>query len=221
MPEKKATYRINESMLRNTLLGYTVEVDAAKCSVIEQEASAIRMQKSFVMPETKVLVKFVALPLLLIGVCILVYANIDAIQSAFTPTPQPVVKTEKKIVATPPVVTQQTVASVNNTPPPVVTYIVAKHDTVIAVTNKITDSAKQEKAKHAVPVIAGPPTDSATTNKAENLAKTNKVDTASQKSNEPPVKKKKKRRRRSNNLDDLKESTLQPNSADDDVVVPQ
>ncbi len=220
MSEKKATYRINESMLRTTLLGYSVEVDAAKCNAIEQEASAIRMQKAFVLPEMKILVKYVAIPLAILIIGILVYSNIDSIQSSFTPAPEPIINIEKKIVVPPPVVNTQTVTVVNDIPPPVVNNIVAKRDTKV-VANKITDSTKQQTAKQAVPVIANPPIDSATLNKPENVAKTNKVDTASQKLNEPSVKKKKKRRRRSNNIDDLKESTLQPNSADDDVVVPQ
>jgi hypothetical protein len=212
MPDKKATYRIDESLLRNTLLGYTVEVDMAHCSVIEQEASAIRMQKTFTMPDTKVLVKFVAIPVLIIASGVLLYANIDSLQEAFTPTPRPEPKAEKKVMVATPVVNTSTVnAVVKPVPPPVQNVAVVKKDTVI-VANK--NESSRETAK---PVVAGPPTDTVT--KTESIAKNN-VDTVSQKS-EAPVKKKKKRRRRSSNIDDLKESTLQPNSADDDVVVPQ
>ncbi len=222
MPEKRPTYRINESMLRNTLLGYSVEVDAAECSAIEREASAIRMQKAFVMPEMKTIVRFVLVPLLFIASGILVYSNIEFIKAAFTPAPEPVIKSEKKIIVPPPVVNTQTMAVINNVPPPVVNNIVAKHDTVIVAENKVNDSAKKQNAKQAIPVIADPPTDSATSNKAENNIKTNKTDTASQKTDEPVKKKKKKRRRRSDAyIEDVKESSLKPNSADDDVVVPQ
>ena len=225
MPEKRATYRINESMLRNVLLGYSVEVDASKCNAIEQEASTIRMQKAIVLPSAKVLIKFVAIPLLLLTIGILVYSNIDSIQSAFTPLPEPVkINAVKKVSIPPPVIvkTQTTAAIINTPPPPVVNNVVVKHETNVAVT-KTTDSVKQQTTKQAVPVIAGPPSDSigSKDSKTDSVeTKTNKVDTASQKT-EPPVKKKKKRRHRSNNMDDLKESTLQPNSADDDVVVPQ
>ncbi len=229
MPEKRPTYRINETMLRSTLLGYTVEVNAAECSAIEQEASSIRMQKAFVMPEMKTIIKFVVIPLLLITTGILVYSNIDSIRSAFTPTPQPALKVENlpagkagKIVSSSPVVKTQTVAVINIVPPPVVNNIIAKSDTVIVAENKVNDSAKKQNIKQAGPVIADPPTDSATLKKNENSIKTNKVDTASQKTNEPVKKKKKKRRKRSDAyIEDVKESSLQPNSADDDVVVPQ
>jgi len=224
MPEKRTTYRINESMLRNTLLGYSVEVDAAKCNAIEQEASTIRMQKTFVMPSAKVLIKYVAIPLLLITIGVLVYVNIDSIQSAFTPSPEPVkIKTEKKVSVPPPVVHTQTTAVIISTPPPpVINKVVPKHETNVVVT-KTTDTVKQQTTKQAVPVIAGPPSDSIgpKNSKTDSVGtKTNKADTASQKTDQP-VKKKKKKRRRGNNIDDLKESTLQPNSADDDVVVPQ
>ena len=222
MPEKKATYRINESMLRNTLLGYTVEVDAAECNAIEQEASTVRMQKTFVLPSAKVLIQFVAIPLVLITSCILVYSNLDSIQAAFTPIAEPAkVEVKQKAVVTPqPVATTPSVA-VNNTPPPVVNNVAVKQDSIVAV-NKTTDSAKhQNVSKQAVPVVAGPPIDSSTSSKPVSVTKATKVDTASHRSSDPPVKKKKKKRRRSNNIDDLKESTLQPNSADDDVVVPQ
>lgn len=222
MPEKRPTYRIDENMLRNTLLGYTVEVDAAECNAIEQEAASIRMQKAFVMPETKTLVRFVVAPLLLIIAGILVFSNIDAIKTAFTPSPQPLQKVEKKIVVTPPVVKTQTVAAASNVPPPAVNTVVAKRDTVTVVVNKINDSAKKQNIKQAVPVIAEPPTDSATSKKTENNIAVNKVDTTSQKTEEPVKKRKKKRRRRSDAyIEDVKESSLQPNSADDDVVVPQ
>lgn len=209
MPSKKATYRIDENLLRNTLLDYTVEVDLSRCSAIEQEASAIRMQKTFTMPEKGMLVKFVAIPLLIIASGVLLYANIDSIQEAFTPTPRPEPKT--KVVVAAPVVNTSTVAAVvKPVPPPVANVAAVKKDTIVVTKAETT----KEPAK---PVVAGPPTD--TVIKTESVAKNN-VDSVSQKS-EAPAKKKRKRRHRSSNLDDLKESTLQPNSADDDVVVPQ
>jgi hypothetical protein len=219
MPEKRATYRIDENLLRKTLLGYSVEVDAARCSAIENEASALRMQKSISLPDTKVLIKYVALPLLLIAGGIAIYANMDSIQEAFTPAPQ-IQTPAKKISLTHTTVKTPTVVAAKIIPPPAQNDVVAKKDSIV-VTNKVPDSAKKQNNKQALPVVADPPTDTATLGKTEDLSKISKPDTASKKSNDPPVKKKKKRRHRSNNIDDLKESTLQPNSAEDDVVVPQ
>ena len=220
MPEKRATYRIDENMLRKTLLGYSVEVDATRCSAIESEASALRMQKSISLPDTRVLIKYVALPLLLIAGGIAIYANMDSIQEAFTPAPQVQNTPATKISIKHTVVKAPSIVAAKIVPPPVENEIVAKKDLVV-VANKVSDSVGKQNNKQALPVVAGPPTDTATSGKTEDLSKVSKPDTASKKTNDPPVKKKKKRRRRSNNIDDLKESTLQPNSADDDVVVPQ
>jgi hypothetical protein len=221
MPDKKATYRIDENLLRKTLLGYSVEVDAAKCSAIESEASALRMQKSIVLPDTKVLIRYVAIPLLLIVSGIILYSNKDSIQTAFTPAPEVQTTVAKKIAVVHSVVKPPVLVAAKIVPPPVVNNVVLKKDSVI-VANKTPDTAnaKKQNSKQALPVVAGPPTDTVTSPKTAELAKANKVDSASKKS-DAPVKKKKKRRRKSNNIDDLKESTMQPNSADDDVVVPQ
>ena len=218
MPDKKPTYRIDENMLRSTLLGYTVSVDAAECNSIEQEVSSIRMQKAFVMPSAKIMIRFVIIPLLLVSTGLLLYFNMDYIRDVFTPSPEPKIKTEEKVAVPPPVTNTQT-AAVNNVPPPVTNSVVAKPDTIVATANKNADTVKQHVSKQAVPVIAKPPVDSAS-GKPDTI-KTNKVDTTSQRSSDPPVKKKKKKRRRHSAIDDLKESTLQPNTADDDVVVPQ
>lgn len=220
MPEKRATYCIDENMLRKTLLAYSVQVNSSACDAIEQETSALRMQKSIALPNRKQLLKYVALPLALLISIILVCVNMESIQSAFTSVQAPVkVTPAKKIIVKHTAINPPVLTAHKTIPPPVENVAVAKRDTII-VSNKTPDSAKKQTTKQAMPVIAEPPTDTAT-GKTEELSKTSKPDTASQKSEEPPVKKKKKRRRHSNNLDDLKESTLQPNSADDDVVVPQ
>ncbi|MGZ3866061.1 MAG: hypothetical protein ACXVC6_02245 [Bacteroidia bacterium] len=221
MPDKKVTYRIDENMLRKTLLGYSVEVDAERCNAIEADASALRMQKSIALPSTAALIKFVAIPLVLIVSCVLVYANMDAIQDAFTPTPEVKVAPAKQIsvkhaAVKPPVITAAKVVP----PPQENSTVKAKKEEVAIPEFKAPDSAKKQNNKQAMPVVAAPPSDTVTQPKTEELAKSNKPDTASHKA-DAPVKKKKKRRRRSNGLDDLKESTLQPNSAEDDVVVPQ
>lgn len=221
MPDKKATYRIDENMLRQTLLGYSVEIDETKCNAIEADASALRMQKSIALPSAGVLVKFVAVPLVLILSCVLVYANMDAIQDAFTPAPEVKAAPAKQIsvkhaAVKPPVIVAAKVVP----PPPSENIVAAEKKENDAAEVKAPDSVKKQNNKQALPVVAAPPTDSVTSPKTEELARSNKPDTASRKS-DAPVKKKKKRRRRSNGIDDLKESTLQPNSAEDDVVVPQ
>ncbi|MGZ3863437.1 MAG: hypothetical protein ACXVPN_08455 [Bacteroidia bacterium] len=220
MPDKKATYRINENMLRQTLLGYTVEVDESKCSAIEAEASALRMQKAIALPSAGVLVKFVAVPLVLILSCVLVYANMDAIQEAFTPAAEVKAAPAKKIEVKHAVVKAPVIAAAKVVPPPAENIVVTEKKENIVAEVKAPDSAKKQNNKQALPVVAAPPTDTVSQPKTEELARSNKPDTVSHKS-DAPVKKKKKRRRKSSGIDDLKESTLQPNSAEDDVVVPQ
>lgn len=219
MPEKFPTYRIDESALRSKLLGYTVEVNAAECNSIEQEVSALRFKKTIAFP--KINLRIVLPVLLLAGLGTVIYFNLDAIKDLFSSAPE--TKIENKIsvpVKQTPVVTTPTVAAnpiitptLTNNQPSQESILAKKQDSVSAA--KKADTVKQENLKKPNPVMAQPPNDSA--------AKSNivsKQDTSVQKA-DPPVKKKRKRRRRNANMEDLKNSTLQSNSSDDDVVVPQ
>ncbi len=219
MPDKMPTYRVNEELLRSKLLGYEVEVDAARCEAIEQEVANLRFKKPINLP--KVNLKIVVPALILIALTTVICFNLETIKDIFTPAPDtkaienkvtpPVskptltVSTESVAVSPVPTPTQVAVQS------PVQNATISKVDSAAI---KKTDTAKQETSKKPNPVMAQPPSDSAA--KVNNASK---QDTAVQNS-DPPVKKKKKRRRRNANLDELKKSTLESNGSDDDVVVP-
>jgi hypothetical protein len=225
MPEKKNIYRIDEQMLRNTLLGYSADFNASHCDAIEQEVASIKMQKTITLPDTRIMMRFVLLPLILLGSGVLIYVNADTIQGWFA-SPLPAQAETEVQSAPPPAVKQEPV--INNTPPPVNTTTIEK-DSVIAepVKNTVQVATKntaspETTAKKASPVVALPPTDSvakAETKKEE--VKVRDAHTDSVSSTPAPVKKKRKRRHHPNAMDELKESTLQSSSADEDVVVPQ
>jgi len=223
MPEKMPTYRIDESLLRSKMLGYQVEVNASRCEAIEQEIAQLKFKKTISLPNINY--RIVAPVVLVAALLTIVFFNLDAINDLFRPSPEiknntskvsiPVSKPTVAVNAqtTPTVaVSQVPTPTLANLPPPVQNVMADKADTA---TSKKSDTSKQENAKKPNPVLAQPPSDS--------VAKTtevNKQDTSVQRSGEP-VKKKKKRRRRNANMDELKKSTLQSNSADDEVVVPQ
>ena len=219
MPDKIPTYRIDESALRSKLLGYNVEVNAAECDAIEQEVSALRFKKSISLP--KINLKIVVPVLLLAGLSVAAYFNLDSIKDLFNSVPENKIENKIFVPAAQPAVVTQTVAA-NPVPTPTVQNIVLPSDNILAkkqdsilTANKKADTIKQETDKKPNPVIAPPPSDSVA--KSDNISK---QDTSIQKT-DAPVKKKKKRRRRNANMDELKESTLQQSTADDDVVVPQ
>lgn len=226
MPERNPTYRVDESLLREKLHAYKVEIDPAKCNAIEQEVANVRYKKAVKIPEINLRV---AVPALLAIILLTVLAlNFDSITGVFAPAEEsepPIQQnTEPAPVSAVPVnppVADTASASVSgpastvNVAPPVERP--AEKKTEPALTIKETDTAVQETtAKKAAPVVAQPPTDSAAKAVGENAQ-----DTAVQKTDEPVKKKKKRRRRRNRDMDELKESTLQPSSSDDEVVVPE
>ncbi len=220
MLDKIPTYRIDESALRSKLLNYKVEVNATECSAIEQEVAAMRFKKTITLP--KINLRVLVPALLIVALTTVVCFNLDTIKDLFSAAPETKIENKVSLPVTQPVVTTQTVAAIPVPTPTLENIIPAtdhalllkKQDSILAA-NKKADSLKLAAAKKAIPVIAPPPSDSVAKNNT-----ISKQDTAVQKT-DTPVKKKKKRRRRSAALEDIKQSTLQENSADDDVVVPQ
>lgn len=118
------------------------------------------------------------------------------------------------------------------TPPPVavtpsVVPEVKKQDTVIASSPSVTVVPKQIKdanKKTSIEQVIVPKKDTTQINttaktKPDTVKKTT-VDTASASKNKDMSAKKKKKKRKTDVTEDIRQSTQQPNSADDDVVVP-
>lgn len=236
MPDKTPTYRIDENLLRNKLLGYEVELNASRCGAIEEEISAMRFKKSIELP--KVNVKILGAALLVLVFVTAVAFNFDSIKGMFSsdsepgsrtvqqqetpavsnPGPKPaannVVVTETVAASTP------TVAAVSNGQPPVnnanqapVQPTAKKMDAAVSDKKADTTAGDNVNKTNANPVMAQPPTDSAAKVNADS-----KPDSAAPQQETP---RKKKRRHRNANMEELKQSTLESNSSDDDVVVPQ
>lgn len=225
MPERMPAYRVDEARLRQKLQAYTVEVDPVKCDAIEQEAADIRYKKAIKLPgiNFRVLVPVVLAIILLTVVAL----NFDSITTMFGPAEksEPLIQQTAEPepantapVSQPPADTWSTPgqsAATNSTVVSPPAEQPAENRTENPVTLKKPDTAVQETtAKKATPVVAQPPPDSAA------RVGENPQDTAIQKSEEP-VKKKKRRKRRDRVMDELKESTLEPSSADDSVMVPE
>lgn len=225
MPDKNPIYRLDEELLRKKLLNYSVTPDPAECDAIEREVADLRIKKNISLPNVnwRKIVPAAAIVVLLA----LIGFNLQTISGWFSPAPevkpvqeQTIVQPEEKIsTPAPPATVTETASAVNtNTittmPSDNVVKQVTKQPAVE--TAKKTDTVVSETAttKKPAPVLAQPPSDSAV-----KKVESRNIDTAVEK-REAPVKKK-KRRRRNANIDELKESTLQPSSADDDVVVPQ
>lgn len=230
MPEKAPTYRIDENLLREKLSGYRVEIDPAKCSAIEEDIAHIRFQKTLQLP--RVNLRLVVPAILFVGLITLLIVNFDSITGLFTSEPEtipappttsvpdehpaaanatPVETTNTESLSAQPALTAtagiQVPAAIQKTP-------TVKPETLAA--EKRTDTVPAESAaKKPSPVMAQPPNDS-----AAKTSEMNAGDTAVQ-DNAQPEKRKKRRRKRNSNMDELKESTLQPSSADDEVIVPQ
>lgn len=230
MPDKVPTYRIDESLLRSKLLGYNVEFNSGNCSAIESEVSSLRLKKSIALPNIN-LKK--ALPVVAaVLVVIIVSFNLDSISALFNPAPavqNNLVKVSKPSIQKPaeqkaaqvtqtvtasPVVNTASVAT-NGQVSPSPTNLNDKSAAGLPETKKQDPTVSVELSKKASPVAAQPPLDSSS-KKNEVLKQDSSVQNA-----EPAVHKKKKRKRRNANMEELKESTLQSGSADDDVVVPQ
>jgi hypothetical protein len=222
MPEKIPTYNVDEALLRSKLLGHTVEVNAERCQAIEADIANLRFKKTFDIP--KVNLRIVAPAAAIILVVMLVLFNLESLSALFASAPD-VKKPEIKAsvpdnkplesVTSPGTQTTATVSVptpvANNVPQTPQNAVVSNADSS---PSKKSENPVQDNAKKPNPVLAQPPSDS-----AAKISEPSKQDTSVQ--NAEPVKKKKRRRRRHSDMDELKESTLQSGSADDDVVVPQ
>lgn len=226
MPERIPTYRVDERLLREKLQACKVESDPAKCELIEQEAANIRYKKAVNIPEINLRI---AVPAALAVILIVVVAlNFDSITGMFKPAEESAQPVQQNVEPAPvtvaPVSPPVTDTASGLTPPaePSVTITSpevkpAGKKTEPPPTAKEADTAAPETtAKKGEPVIAQPPSDS-----AARISGEGPQDTAVRKAEEPEKKKKKRRRRRNRDMEELKESTLEPSSADDSVIVPE
>ena len=230
MPDKK-TYPIDEQALREKLLGYRVEFSSESLLFLENEVAQVKTHKPIEFPETKKILQLIAIPVVLGLLGTATYFGYTYIKQL----PKSEVKTdrllkdkdvvEKKI---PDTVHSASVATNVIATVPEHTVATIKKDSQITVVS-LPKKTKETPFHHTTigtpePVIKN---DSATAVKNKNIApdsldKKTKADTSKAsktKENNVLKKKKKKRKNALDATDDIRQS--QPNSSDDDVVIPE
>jgi hypothetical protein len=220
MPDKK-TYKIDENALREKFTAYTVSFNADSLSFLENEVAQVKTHNPIELPETKKIVQFIGIPVAIALLGCGAYFGFNYIKNLPATAPKKdSIAIVKPIVAPKPEIKQET-------PPPVNTASIAstpdvkKQDTIIA-TIAPTVKNKEKKSTEQAKTVKKDTTQINKTEKTklDTVEKKNKVDTASvSKSKDTLLKKKKKKRKNTlDATDDIRKS--QPNSADDDVIIP-
>lgn len=214
--QHKGGYHIDESALRDKLLNYRVDYNPSSVNHLEDELSHVKSHKQIDLPSGKKILKFALIPVGIVALGIGGYFTFDYINNRL-PDEKPASDTITKAVPSQPTY-DSTLAQKQATSNTLTTQPLKKDTVVVAA------EPKKDSIKKATPVIASTPdslekknirkTDSA-------LVKTSADTSGISKRNAPAKKKKKKRRNSFENIEDIKRSNQQPNSADDDVVVPQ
>jgi hypothetical protein len=219
--EDKKSYRIDEAALREKFLNYRVNFNPACLELLENEVAHVKTHTSLELPETKKVIRFVVIPLVLIGLGCTAFFTFSYVKnlpakepvkdSTVIAKPKPQPETKEPVKAEAPLIKD----SIKN--------VVNRQDTIFpaAIPQKIKTPVKtpvQQKMltskKDTVSVNNVKPV------QVDSAKKKNKADTtATPKNKDIPSKKKKKKHK--NPLDateDIRQSA--PNSADDDVIVP-
>jgi hypothetical protein len=224
--QDKKTYPIDENALREKFANYNISFNSSSLDFLDDEMAQVKTHKPIELPETKNILKFIAIPVAVVVVgCVMYfgYSYIKKTNSAATPKDtttvvKNVVKPKEEVVITTPSV------EVANTPTVAVKAEIKKQVTpVTPVPQKIKNTVKTSVPEPvAVPKKDTTPiTTLVTIPVADTVGKKSKADMAAGKEKENTAKKKKKKRKNSLDVtDDIRQSTQKPNSADDDVVVP-
>jgi hypothetical protein len=221
MPDKKI-YRIDENALREKLTNYSVSFNADSLRFLENEVAQVKTHNPIELPETKKIVQFIGIPVAIAVLGFAAYFGFNYIKNLPTTAPK-----KDSIAIVKPIVAPK-VEVKKETPPPANTSSIVtipeakKQDTIIAtITPPIKNKEKKSPADQTKPFKK----DTTQVSKIEktkldSLDKKSKQDTSSVSKNKDtsPKKKKKKRKNTLDATDDIRKS--QPNSADDDVVVP-
>ncbi len=215
------TYRIDESALRKKFADYRVSFNPACLQLLESEISQVKTHAHLEMPKTKNLVKFIAIPLVLLALGCLAffsYNYINNLPSASTtkdtvniarPIIQPKIETPKPEVK-PKVVVADTITKYPKKDTVITEVEVPKIKNIKTLSTQKNSSFKKDTLVSRTIIKTQP----------DSVKKRNKTDTTSLSKNRDTSSKKKKKKRK-NSLDateDIRQSA--PNSADDDVVVP-
>ena len=222
--ENKKPYRIDESALREKFANYHVSFNASCLEILESEVAQVKTHASLELPDAKKIIRFVGIPLALIILGCAIFFTYDYVKNLPTSTPvedtivikpvfEPKIETQPKQEVKPAVVAVDTIKT--ETP---------KKDTVMPTvdipqkTKNIVKSNQPQKInalkKDTTSAITINPT------QVDSVKKKNRVDTtsSSNRNKNTPTKKKKKRRNSLDATEDIRQS--EPNSADDDVIVP-
>jgi hypothetical protein len=227
MADKK-TYRIDENALREKFANYTVSFNAESLSCLETEIAQVKPHNPIELPDTKKLVQFIGIPVAIGLLGCIAYFGFNYIKNLPPSTPK-----QDTVTVTKPITEPKTEEKKEAAPPPVVntntTVVNAAVKQQEVVTIPVVAQPTKVKEKKIIPTQAvAVKKDSGQVSNVEKI----KPDTSAVKKNKPdtiaagvsknkdaqPKKKKKKRKNALDATEDIRES--QPNSADDDVVVP-
>ena len=221
MPDKKI-YRIDENALREKLTNYSVSFNADSLRFLENEVAQVKTHNPIELPKTKKIVQFIGIPVVLAVLGCSAYFGFNYIKNLPTAAPKKDSITVVKPIVIPKVEVKKETPKPVNTASIVAAPEVKKQDTILPVA---VQSVKIKEKKSSTEQIKTVKKDTTQISKAEKtkldtLEKKNKADTSSISKNKDPLIKKKKKKRKNtlDATDDIRKS--QPNSADDDVIVP-
>lgn len=219
--QDKKTYRIDENALREKFLTYQVNFNPACLEILENEVAQVKTHAHLELPETKKIVRFIAIPVVLVVLGFAAFFTYTYITNLAPATPvkdtatvsKPVIerKIEKQPIleAKPAVVPDSSKLETTKRDTSLETSTTnVKTSPKIVHTQKITkkDTASAVKLK---------------TSTVDTIKKKTKSDTSSVIKNKETGGKKKKKKRKNvlDATDDIRQS--EPDKADDDVIIPQ
>ncbi|MHB8259147.1 MAG: hypothetical protein ACYDCN_11175 [Bacteroidia bacterium] len=224
----KKTYFIDDGALRQKLLSYSVSFNPEAVAALENEISHIKTHASFELLERKTLVKFVALPLIVMSFVVVAYFGFNYIidisknnstkkdsTTVVKPTVEPKPEVKQEEIKTPTVTTVSITPEVN-------VYEIAdellKKDIQEVKTKTKTDPQSEKVIVHKKDTGATSTTKESVV-KTDTLKKGVATTDSSDRKKDTPVKKKKKKKN-TDVTEDIRQQNQQPNATDDDVVVP-
>jgi len=220
--QDKKPHRINEDALREKFTSYRVSFNPSCLEILENEVAHVKTHASLELPDTKKLVRFGGIFLILIAIGCAAFFTYDYVKNmpasapekdtvaAEKPIVQPTPEPQPKQEAAPAVVKADTIKAE-----------VPKHDTVMPVVTQKTKTALKTyppQVKNAAPKKDTSSVTAINPAQVDSVKKKAKADTASANKNQQVKKKKKKRKNSLDATEDIRQS--EPNSSDDDVVIP-
>ena len=226
--QDKKTYTIDENALREKFSNYHVSFDPSSLDFLDNEIAHVKTHQPIELPEAKNIVKLIAIPVSLVVLGCIVYFGygyVKSISPSAASTPKDTIIITKKINA--PIKEEHKVPDVQVSTPTVSVETETKKQ-VTSLTPVVPQKIKNTvKATVPEPIVvpkkdSTPVSSPVRTPVADTIEKKSKTDTAgTSKEKDGSTKKKKKRRKNAlDATDDIRKSTQKPNSADDDVIVP-